>query len=139
MSENKYIKIDAETIEKFSNEFLLSSKSNPFYNKNVFFTSGLRTLKYNEFQIIGNLGGWANDNEFNTKTDYFIIADRLIDDLKEGKVDEQIQQLEIIINAKGKKYKKLKIISEIALLNHIVKRCYEINDKVNLRLLNKIL
>lgn len=139
MSENKYIKIDVETIDKFSREFLSSSKSNPFYNKNVYFTSGLKTSKYTEFQIIGNLGGWPNDYDFSAKTDYFIIADSIIADLREGKINEQIRDLEVSINAKGKKHKKLKIISENTFLKHIEKRCNKIDDKVTLELLNRII
>jgi hypothetical protein len=119
----EHITIDNITIEKFSDDFLTTSRSNPFYNKNIFFTQGLRTTKYTEFQIIGNLGGWANDYEFNTETDYYIIADSLLKDLRMGMKDEQLQQLEKKINAKGKKHEKLKIISESAFLKHIKKRC----------------
>ena len=119
METQDHITIDNNTIDKFSDDFLTTSKSNPFYDKNICFTQGLRTTKYIEFQIIGNLGGWANDYEFNTETDYYIIADSLIEDLQTGRKDEQLQQLEKKINAKGKKHLKLKIISETAFLKHV--------------------
>jgi hypothetical protein len=88
MDTQKHITIDNDTIDKFSDDFLTTSKSNPFYDKNIFFTQGLWTTKYTEFQIIGNLGGWANDYEFNTQTEYYIIADSLLKDLRTGKKDE---------------------------------------------------
>lgn len=138
METKKNITIDIDTIDKFSDEFLTTSKSNPFYEKNIFFTQGLRTTKYTEFQIIGNLGGLANDYEFSAETDYYIIADSIIKDLQTGKIDEQLQQLEKKINAKGKKHEKLKIISETAFLNHVKKRCDETNDNVTLDLINRV-
>lgn len=138
MDTKKYIKIDIDTIDGFSNDFLKTSKPNPFYDKNIFFTQGLRTTKYTEFQIIGNLGGWVNDHELNTEIDYYIIADSLIKDLQTGKKDEQLQQLEKKINAKGKKYEKLKILSETAFLKHVKKRCDKVNDNVTLELINRV-
>ena len=138
MEAKKHITIDNDYIDKFSNDFLTTSTSNPFYDKNIFFTQGLRTTKYIEFQIIGNLGGLANDSEFNTETDYFIIADSLIENLRTGKKDDQLQQLEKKINAKGKKYDKLIIISEYSFLLHIRKRCNEIGDNVTLDLINQV-
>ena len=138
METKKHITIDIQTIDKFSNDFLESSKSNPFYGKNIFFTQGLRTIKYIEFQIIGNLGGYADDNEFNTETDYYVIADSLIKDLQYGKKDDQLQELEKKINAKGKKHEKLKIISEVVFLKFVKKRCDEIGDNVTLNLINQV-
>jgi len=138
MNEQQHVTINLDNIEKFSNEFLTNIKSNPFYNKNVFFTQGLRATKYIEFQIIGNLGGHANDYEFNTETDYYIIADNFINDLRTGKKDTQLQQLEKKINAKGKKHENLEILSETAFLKHIRKRCQEIGDNVTLDLINQV-
>lgn len=138
MDTQEYIRIDIDAIDKFSNDFLNTSKTNPFYDMNIFFTQGLQTTKYTEFQIIGNLGGWANDNEFKADTDYYIIADSLIRDLRKGKKGEQLQQLEKKINAKGKKHEKLKILSETTFLKHVKKRCEEINDNVTLDLINRV-
>ena len=131
-----HIAIDIETIKRYSTDFLTNSKSNPFYNKNVFFSHGLKTSKYIEFQIIGNLGGLGDDYEFNSETDFYIIADTLIEDLKIGKTDHQLEQLEKKLNAKGKKYEKLKILSETAFLQHIRQRCDEIGDSVTSHLVN---
>lgn len=139
MDTQGYITIDNDTIDKFSSDFLTNSKSNPFYEKNIFFTHGLRKSKNIEFQIMGNLGGMSNDYEFNTETDYYIISDRLIMDLRAGIKDEQLEQLENKINAKGKKHEKLKIISEAAFLRHIRKLCDAIGDNVTLNLLNQLI
>ena len=138
MIEQDYIKIDINSIEKFSNEFLINSKSNPFYDKNVFFTKGLRADKYLEFQIIGNMGGHSNDYDFSIGTDFYIVADSLIEELGTGTKDPQLVELEKKINAKGKKHKKLKILSERAFLQHMLKRSHEIDDKVTLDLINLV-
>jgi hypothetical protein len=138
METKKHIMIDSDTIDKFSNDFLESSISNPFYDKNIFFTQGLRTTKYIEFQIIGNLGGYADDIEFNAATDYYVIADSLLKDMLNGQKDSQLQELEKKMNAKGKKHEKLTIISEASFLKHVKKRCDEIGDNVTLNLINQV-
>jgi hypothetical protein len=138
METKKHITIDSDTIDKFSNDFLESNISNPFYDKNIFFTQGLRTTKYIEFQIIGNLGGHPDDIEFNAATDYYVIADSLLEDMVKGLKDSQLQELEKKINSKGKKHEKLTIISEAAFLKHIKKRCDEIGDNVTLNLITQV-
>tara|TARA_Y100000766_G_C18768200_1_gene537038 strand:+ start:94 stop:516 length:423 start_codon:yes stop_codon:yes gene_type:complete len=129
MEKKKKIIIDFEFILKSSETFLNESKSNPFYDKNVFFTKELRAAnKRYEFQIIGNLGGWADDQSFGNETDYYIVSESYLERLKLGDKPNQIIDLENKINAKGNKHKKLKIISENTFLNFCKKRSDEIND-----------
>lgn len=86
MDGEKCIIIDPTYIERSTNSFLANTKSNPFYDKHVFFTQGLKVSKYIEFQIIGNLGGRGDDIEYNSQTDYYIIADSIVDALKRREV-----------------------------------------------------
>lgn len=128
-------------------KFINETKSNSFYDKKVVFTDKLEGSKYKEFQIIGNLGGWADDKELTIDTDYFIIADSI---MKEIALDEKhplLQSLNDLLNvtlAKGKKrilnykYKNLQIISEDVFLNHVLKRCDEMNDNVTRKLINSL-
>ncbi|MFC2186370.1 hypothetical protein ACFCT7_03555 [Fulvivirgaceae bacterium LMO-SS25] len=97
--------LNADVIDKYSVNFLENSELNPFYDKNIFFTQGLRASKYIEFQILGNLGGRANDYSFDIKTDFYIVADKLINDLYNGIKDAQLQQLEIELNKKERNMK----------------------------------
>lgn len=138
MKTKDQIILDIDTINQFSNEFLSTSNLNPFYNKNIYLSQGLRTIKYTEFQILGNLGGWANDYEFNTQTDFYVIADSIIHDLKNGKKDNQLSLLEMKINDKGKKYENLKIIHETAFLIQVKKLCDTLGDNATLNLLKRI-
>lgn len=135
-----YIK---EQVFKFTN----NSKSNPFYNKNVFFTNQLKGNKYSEFQVIGNLGGWANDNELTIDTDYFIIADSIMNEISLDENHPLLKELNKEFNVYSKtenklirnyKYKNLQIISEAVFLNHVIKRCNEINDPVTRNLINSL-
>lgn len=139
MTDQQHITINYETINKFSVEFTNLAKSNPFYNKDVFFTEGFGDKRFIEYQIVGNLGGHPNDYEFNVQTDFYIIADSLINDLRQSKKSTQLKHLEEKLNDKGKKYQHLWIISESAFLKHVHKRCIEIGDKVTLALINKVL
>ena len=138
MIRKKFRQIDMDNIDKASSDFLETSKSNPFYNKNVFITQGLGESKYIIFQILGNLGGLAIDYEFTTEIDYIIVTDSLINDLREGKKIEQLRLIETKINDKGKNYENLKIISESAFLSYVKIRSETINDNVTLNLLNKV-
>lgn len=136
MDDKKYISIDNETIDNLFNNFLTNNKSNPFYDKNIFFTQELRTTKYIEFQIIENLSGWSNDYEFSTETDNYFIADSLINDFRTGKTNEQLEQRDKKINSKGKKHEKLILISEAVFLQLIKNRSGEIAYNVTLDLIN---
>ncbi|MCZ4694877.1 hypothetical protein DWB61_07700 [Ancylomarina euxinus] len=136
----KYIK---EHIVSFIN----NSKSNPFYNKNVVFTEKLRGSKYKEFQIIGNLGGWADDKELTIDTDYFIISDSIMNEIFANENSPLLQELNEKLNVysiaekkriRNYKYKNLQIISEEAFLNHVMKRCDAINDTVTRKLINSL-
>ncbi|PRZ19579.1 hypothetical protein [Flavobacterium granuli] len=139
MENNEYIKIGLEQIEKYSSEFLEKSKPNQFYDKSIFFTQNLNGSKHNHFQIIGNLGGYPTESEFLSETNFYIISEKIINDLKNGNLDNQIIELEKKLNAKGKKHSKLKILTEKVFLKHIEERSLNIGDMVTLELVNKIL
>lgn len=139
MKELETEKLNLETINKYCELFIEQSKSNQFYNKNVFFTQKLEGSKYNQFQVIGNLGGIPSESEFTSETDFYIISNEILKDLKNGNIDNQILELEKKINSKGKKHTKLKILTEKIFLEHIHKRCLEINDQVTLNLIKNII
>ncbi|EIA08619.1 hypothetical protein [Flavobacterium frigoris] len=107
--------------------------------KMYFFSQKLRGSKYNQFQVIGNLGGLPTDAEFSGDTDFFIISDFIIEELKRGIKDEQLIELEKKINSKGKKHTKLKVLTEKVFLEHIHERCLNINDQSTLHLIREII
>ncbi len=141
------IKVDLEFIENQISSFLKNSKSNPFYDKNICFTKGLKGNKYIEFQIIGNLGGWANDEELTIYTYYFIISDKYMKEIKENENHPIIKMLNDKLNVdsaaekkriRNYKYNVLTILSEDAFLKHVMKRCNMINDNVTKDLILKL-
>jgi len=140
MEENGKIEINENSINTFSEIFLEKSKPNQFYDKNVFFSKKLRGSKYIQFQVIGNLGGFPTDAEFSVAdTDFFIISDFIIEELKRGIKDEQLIELEKKINLKEKKHTKLKILTEKVFLKHIYERCLNINDQATLHLIRELI
>lgn len=139
MRELEKIEINEKSINEYSRIFIEQSKSNQFYNKNVFFTENLRGSKNNQFQVIGNLGGFPTQTEFIGDTDFFIISDFDFEELKNGNVAKKIIDLEKNYNSKGKKHTKLKILTEKVLLEHIHQRCLEINDQVTLNLIKDLI
>jgi hypothetical protein len=133
MEENVIIEITENSLNAFSEKFLEKSKPNQFYDKNVFFTQKLRGSKYNQFQVIGNLGGIPTD------TDFYIISDFIFEEVKCGIIDTQLVELGKKLNSKGKKHTKLKVLTEKVFLEHIHKRCLKINDQVTLHLISKLI
>lgn len=104
MKELETEKLNLETINKYCELFIEQSKSNQFYNKNVFFTQKLEGSKYNQFQVVGNIRGIPSDSEFTSETDFYIISNEILKDLKNGNIDNQILELE------KKKIRKVKNI-----------------------------
>lgn len=139
MEKNEKIEINENSVNAFSEIFLEKSKPNQFYDKNVFFTQKLRGSKYNQFQVIGNLGGLPTDSEFTTDTNFYIISDFIFEELKSGFMDTQLIELEKKLNSKGKKHTKLKVLTEKVFLEHIHKRCLNINDQVTLHLIRELI
>lgn len=139
MEENERIEINENSVNVFSEIFLEKSKPNQFYDKNVFFTQKLRGSKYNQFQVIGNLGGIPTDSEFTSDTDFYIISEFIFEELKRGIIDNQLVELEKKLNSKGKKHAKLKILTEKVFLEHIQKKCLNINDQVTLHLIRELI
>ena len=141
------IKVDYIFIETQISNFIKRNKSNLFYDKNIVFSKELRGNKFIEFQIIGNLGGWADDEKLTIETDYFIISDKIINDIKINKNDQTLKMLDEILNIYSKaekgrirnyKYNGLKIISEEVFLNMVLNRCNKINDNVTKELILKL-
>jgi hypothetical protein len=139
MEENEKIEINEASVNSYSENFLQKSKSNQFYDKQVFFTQKLCCSRHKQFQVIGNLGGIPTDTEFTPETDFYIISDFIFEELKQGFKDNQLIELEDKLNAKGKKYGKLKILTEKVFLEHIQQRCLMINDQVTLDLIKDVL
>lgn len=139
MKEFEKIEIDEKSINEYSKIFIEQCKSNQFYNKNTFFTENLRGSKHNQFQVIGNLGGFPTQTEIIGDTDFFIISDFDIEELRNGNVSKKLIELEKSYNSKGKKHTKLKILTEKVFLEHIHQRCLEINDQVTLNLIKDLI
>jgi hypothetical protein len=139
MEQIEKIEINETSIKSFIEVFLENSKPNQFYDKNVFFTQKLRCSKYNQFQVIGNLGGLPIDSDFSSDTDFYIISDFIFEELKRGNIDSQIIELEKKINSKGKKHAKLKVLTEKVFIEHIHERCLNINDQVTLNLIRELI
>lgn len=138
MPQTKSFIVQPNLVEEISNLFLQNSPSNLFYNKNVFFTQGLKGSHFLAFQLIGNLGGAASQNLLGLQTDVYIISDKHLFDLANGIKHEQLSQLEFGLNSKKPLINiELMIVSESAFLKFIEGRCLRLNDTPTLRLLNK--
>lgn len=129
--------VNIDFFKKQNKLFLENSKSNPFYDKNIYFTQGLKGDKYRQFQLLGNLGAWADDDEFSIETDFYIISDLLMKDLENDPKHKLFCSLYHRINVYLKvekgifanyKYEKLQFISESTMHKHVLKRCNEIGD-----------
>ena len=55
METQESIMVNNDTVDRFSNDFLLNCKPNLFYDKYIFFSKGFRTTKYLTFRSYNGL------------------------------------------------------------------------------------
>ena len=121
------------------NSYLLESAPlDYFYGKDVFITSGLGKNKSILFQMLGNLGAFANDYEFDNSISVFVLSDSLHYQLKNGFKDEVLVLLESKLNSKGQSLIDLLIITESSLIDFVKKRTSFYSDKVTQDLVNSL-
>ena len=128
--------LNAEYIDNHNNFLLDVAPLNYLFGKDVFFTSGFGNNKSILFQMIGNLGAFANDYELHNLINVFIISDSLFEQLKTGLKDETLIVLEKKLNLKGQPFKDLLIISESALVTFVRKRTSFYSDEATRKLIN---
>lgn len=130
--------LNQEYLIKDITYILKSAPLNFFFGKEVFFTSGLTMSKSILFQMIGNLGAFANDYVLDNSINVFVMSDKLFDQLGTGSKDEILILLEKKLNAKGQPFKDLLIITESTLIDFVKKRTSYYGDKVTQDLINSL-
>lgn len=118
--------IKTKQIENDSAELLRRNKYNDFSNKNIYFSTDLSINRFTAFQHVGYCGGYGHDydTEEIPNTDYFIIAAKIIEELKNGMKCKSILDFENIrseVQNKGN-LKKVRLISESVFLEYIERR-----------------
>jgi hypothetical protein len=120
-------------------DFLINSAPlNYFYGKEVFFTIGLKNNKFILYQMIGNLGAYANDYELENSISVFVMSDSLYGQMKMGFKNEVLKLLESKLNAKGQSFKDLLIITESSLVDFVKKRTSYYDDRATQALINSL-
>ena len=109
---------------------------NYFYGKEVFFTSGFSKNKSVLFQILGNLGAYANDYELDNSINVFVVGNSILESLGKGPKDKMLEKLETKLNSKGQSFKDLIIITESVLIEFVNKRTPLYSDTATQELLN---
>ena len=70
----KKIIVNQDYLHKDQKFILEEAPLNYFYGKEVFFTSGFSKDKSILFQILGNLGAFANDFELDNSINVFVVS-----------------------------------------------------------------
>jgi hypothetical protein len=109
---------------------------NYFYGKEVFFTSGFSKNKSILFQILGNLGAYANDYELDNSINVFVVSNAILESLERGLKDNILEILETKLNSKGQPLKDILIITESALVGFVNRRSSIYSDGATQKLLN---
>lgn len=125
-SETTSFEIKTEQIENDSEAFLKRNKSNDFSNKKVYFSSDLSIERTTAFQHVGNCSGYGHDydTEEISTSDYFVISDKLIVDLKNGIKNKSIIDFEKLRNEAQNRgnLSSVKLISESTFLEYMERR-----------------
>ena len=116
-----------------------------YYGREIFIAPGLAGDKNVFMQLLGNLGAYAREKDFDKDISLVVIPDKMMKRYKDGDKDEFIQMLEDRINASNTPYRKLKFITEELALDvmktrassHYRQNQKDLNDKSNSSEMNK--
>lgn len=129
-NENSNFEITIDLINNNSKDLLERKIINEFASKDVYFSDNFEIQINQAFQLIGNLSGYGHNYDFTTETNYFIISNKEIEDLKNNikssKINEVEQYMYLRVNAKDndKNNSNLIVISEQCLYDY-----YEITNR----------
>ena len=125
-SETTSFEIKTEQIEDDSLAFLKRNKYNDFSNKKVYFSSDLSIERTTAFQHVGNCSGYGHDYDTDEipTSDYFVISDKLITDLKNGIKNKSIIDFEKLRNEAQNRgnLSSVKLLSESTFLEYMERR-----------------
>lgn len=125
-SETNSFEIKVKQIENDSETFLKRNKYNDLSNKKVYFSSDLSIERTTAFQYVGDCSGYGHDYDTDEipTSDFFVISDKLITDLKNGIKNKSIIDFEIIRNNAQNRgnVSSIKLLSESTFLEYIDRR-----------------
>lgn len=110
------------TYEALWFKIFMDSNEQSMYEKEVFVTQGLSGNNDLFMQMIGNVGGYARQSDFDKDIDVVIFSDKMMSDFKGGYKDPFIQSLEDAINANNTPLRKLRFTTEELLLDYFKSR-----------------
>jgi hypothetical protein len=134
---NEKIEVNEKYIEKDNSFLIENAPLNFLYGKEIFFTSGFCKDKSLLYQMVGNLGAFANDYELENSISIITLSDSLYQKMRIGDNVEILNMIESKLNSKGQPFKDILIITESALLVYIKKRVGYYGDKVTQSLIDK--
>jgi hypothetical protein len=150
----KKIIIDEDYLNENRTQLLNNAPLNYLYGKEVFFTAGFNQNKSILFQMIGNLGAYANDYEYDDSINVFVLSDSYIEQMKNGFIDEILKKVERKLNIKRIikngplsvtdkvplpiTKKNLLVITTSTLIDFVKKRISFYGDKVTQELINAL-
>jgi hypothetical protein len=130
--------VNKDYLLKDQNFLIEEAPLNYFYGKEVFFTSGFSKNKSILFQILGNLGAYANDYELDNSINVFVVSNSILESLEKGLKDKILETLETKLNSKGQPFKDLITITESSLIGFVEKRTSFYGDTATQELLNAL-
>ena len=86
--------INEEYLNENRTQLLNDAALNYFYGKEVFFTAGFNQDKSTIFQLIGNLGAYANDYEYDDSIRVLVLSDSLYNQLMNGFEEDILKKVE---------------------------------------------
>jgi len=130
--------IQLDQVKKDSEAFLQRNKYNDFSGKNVFFSPELSIERTSAFQCVGDCSGLGHDYDLEEipNSDYFVISDKILQDLEKGIKHKAILDFEQIrSNAQNRgNVKSIKLLSESAFLEYIDRRARFQNGEIKMNI-----
>lgn len=137
-SESVSFEITIDQIEADSRAFLRRNKYNDFLDKIVYFSSDLSIERTSAFQHVGNCSGYGHDYDLEeiSNSNYFVISNSLLGDLKNGIKNKSIIDFEQIRNKAQNRgnVQSIKLISESVFLEYMERRIKFQNGEIKMNI-----
>jgi len=135
-SESNSFEISITQVVNDSTEFLERNKYNDLSGKNVFFSSDLSINRNTAFQHVGNCSGYGHDYDTDEipNSDFFVISNKIIEELNNGIKNKSIIDFEKIRNEAQNRGNlgSVKLLSESAFLEYINRRIQFQNGEIKM-------
>lgn len=113
------------------------AEMNGFYGKEVYFSDGFNSEILSLFQVLGNLGAYARNKDWDNEIDYIIVSNFIMENSNSEGATCFYTDYQTRLNQNSSPYRRMKIITENHLIWYAETRAKSIDDELSLELIKR--